>query len=134
MRSSDGVRPDLGDRVTEASARLLLKGGNGFLYANPRGDITHPREGDAPNPVSWACDLQVWASGVPLLASRTLLGMEADGGLGALRLRPYLPLAISRFRLGPLQVGGSRIKIETEGEDSKARIRTLSGPTLQILR
>ncbi|MEE9592213.1 MAG: amylo-alpha-1,6-glucosidase, partial [Thermoplasmata archaeon] len=95
----------------------------------------HPRTGDPPVPISQACDLQAWASGVPLLATRVLLGMEADAGEGALRLRPHVPATLSPLRLGPLQVGASRIEIEVEGqgEDSEAEVRTLSGPELQII-
>ncbi|MFQ5986810.1 MAG: glycogen debranching N-terminal domain-containing protein [Thermoplasmata archaeon] len=95
----------------------------------------HPRTAGPPVPISRACDLQAWASGVPLLASRALLGMEADAAAGTLRLRPYLPPALSPFRLGPLQVGTSRVEIEAngQGEDSEVRVQALSGPRLEIL-
>ncbi|MEE9593504.1 MAG: amylo-alpha-1,6-glucosidase, partial [Thermoplasmata archaeon] len=94
-----------------------------------------PRKGGPPVLITQACDLQAWASGAPLLATRALLGMEADAGAGTLRLRPYLPLVLSGFRLGPLRVGASRIEIEAQGqgEDSEARVRTLSGPELEIV-
>lgn len=95
----------------------------------------HPRKRGPPVPISQACDLQAWASGVPLLATRTLLGMEADAMEGILRIRPHLPSAFSPFRLGPLQVGASRIEIEAkgQGENSEARVRTLSGPELALV-
>ena len=95
----------------------------------------HRRKGDAPVRVSQACDLQAWASGVPLLATRALLGMEADAGAGTLRLRPYLPSALSPFRLGPLRIGASRIEIQAQGqgEDSEVRVRTLAGPELALV-
>ena len=95
----------------------------------------HPRRSGPPVPIPRACNLQAWASGVPLLATRALLGMEADAGGGTLRLRPHLPSVFSPFRLGPLQVGASRIEIEAKGhgEHSEARVRTLSGPELALV-
>ncbi|MFQ6012802.1 MAG: glycogen debranching N-terminal domain-containing protein [Thermoplasmata archaeon] len=95
----------------------------------------HPRKGGPPVPIPQACDLQAWASGVPLLATRALLGMEADAGAGTLRLRPFLPPPFSRLRLRSLQIGTSRIEVEAEGqgEETEACVRTLSGPRLEIV-
>ncbi|MEE9174026.1 MAG: glycogen debranching N-terminal domain-containing protein [Thermoplasmata archaeon] len=95
----------------------------------------HPRKGGPPVPLPQACNLQAWASGVPLFATRVLLGMEANARAGTLRLRPHLPPSLSSFRLRSLRIGASHIDIEAEGqgEDSEARVRTLSGPRLDIV-
>jgi glycogen debranching enzyme len=42
---------------------------------------------------------QAWAAAAPLLAIRTILGLDADGG--RVRSTPTLPSSIARLRLGP---------------------------------
>jgi glycogen debranching enzyme len=49
---------------------------------------------------------QAWAAAAPLLALRTLLGLEVVGG--RLRSRPHVPPSLGRIRLRGLEVHGSR--------------------------
>jgi glycogen debranching enzyme len=60
-------------------------------------------------PVEYADALkpQSWAAGAPLLAIRTVLGLDVEGG--TLRSRPHLPETLSQLALRGVEVRGRRV-------------------------
>jgi glycogen debranching enzyme len=88
-----GFRDEAG-RVCEA----LLRAAEAFGYQLPEVFAGFPRDStNAPVEYPAALKPQAWAAGAPLLALRTLLGLDASGGKR--RSSPHLPEALGRVRL-----------------------------------
>jgi glycogen debranching enzyme len=75
---------------------------------------------EAPVPVDYPTSSapQAWAAAAPLLAVRTLLGLEPDVPDGCLHVAPALLPTMRRLRLERLPLGdGTRITVEVDGDD-----------------
>jgi len=113
-------------------AQLLLPDGctfflsqeNGDVGAQPTGRILLQRrptpvrvaaadEIDVPVPHPDALAPQAWSAGAPLLALRTLLGLDVVGG--RLRSRPRVPKQLGRIALRAFRSGaGAAVPVESE--------------------
>jgi glycogen debranching enzyme len=93
-----GFRDEAG-RVCEA----LLRAAEAFGYQLPEVFAGFARD-QTNTPVEYpnALTPQAWAAGAPLLALRTLLGLDAVGG--KLRRSPHLPESLGRIRLRGIEV------------------------------
>jgi glycogen debranching enzyme len=80
----------LADRLEHDAAALRER----FDRAEARLPVEYPT----------ACQPQAWAAGTPLLAVRTLLGLDVVGG--RLRADPHLPEGIARLELDRVPVPG----------------------------
>ncbi len=93
-----GFREEAG-RVCEA----LLRAAEAFGYQLPEVFAGFARDAtNAPVEYPEALKPQAWAAGAPLLALRTLLGLDAIGG--RLRRSPHVPESLGRIRLRGLDV------------------------------
>jgi glycogen debranching enzyme len=93
-----GFREEAG-RVCEA----LLHAAEAFGYQLPEVFAGFARDAtNAPVEYPDALKPQAWAAGAPLLALRTLLGLDAVGG--RLRRSPCIPESLGRIRLRGLDV------------------------------
>ena len=95
----------------EASTLALgmLEASQVFAYRLPEAFAGFPRE-DAGMPVEYpsACRPQAWATGAPLLALRTLLGLDVDER--RLRSAPHLLERLAEARLVGVPVSGTRVE------------------------
>jgi glycogen debranching enzyme len=88
-----GFRDEAG-RVCEA----LLRAAEAFGYQLPEVFSGFPRDPtNAPVEYPNALRPQAWAAGAPLLALRTLLGLDAAGG--KIRGSPHIPDSLGKVRL-----------------------------------
>jgi glycogen debranching enzyme len=94
----------------EAASRLafgLLEAAGAFSHRLPEVFAGFDRA-EARLPVEYptACQPQAWAAGTPLLAVRTLLGLDVVDG--RLQADPHLPEGIARLELDRVRVAGGR--------------------------
>jgi glycogen debranching enzyme len=93
-----GFREEAG-RACEA----LLRAAEAFGYQLPEVFAGFPRDAtNAPVEYPGALKPQAWAAGAPLLALRTLLGLDAIGG--KLHRSAHVPESLGRIRLRGLEV------------------------------
>ena len=95
----------------EEASRLahgLLDAAAAFGSQLPEVFAGFPRD-DSGVPVEYpdALKPQAWAAGAPLLALRTLLGLDVVGG--RLRARPLVPKELGRVRVRGLRVRGKHV-------------------------
>ena len=88
-------------------ARAVLETAAAFDYRLPEVLGGVPRdETNVPVPYPEALKPQAWAAGAPLLALRTMLGLDVVDG--RLRARPHVPEDMGRIRLCNIPVRGER--------------------------
>jgi glycogen debranching enzyme len=91
-------------------AASLLETAAEFGHQLPELFSGFERDGtNVPVPYPNALVPQAWASGAPLLAFRTLLGLDAGGG--RLRADPHLPASVGRLRLRGVRVHGGSVDV-----------------------
>jgi glycogen debranching enzyme len=91
-------------------ATALLETAAEFGHQLPELLSGFERDGtNVPVPYPNALVPQAWASGAPLLALRTLLGLDATGG--RLRADPHLPASVGRLQLRGVRVHGRRVDV-----------------------
>jgi len=99
--------------TAEASelARSLLTAAERFEFQLPEVFAAFPRD-DADHPVEYPDALrpQAWAAGAPLLALRTLLGLDVVGG--ELRASPHVPHVLRPLELSGVRVRGKQVDVE----------------------
>jgi glycogen debranching enzyme len=91
-------------------ALAVIEAAEAFSYRLPEVFAGFPRE-ETRFPVEYptASRPQAWSAGAPLLAIRTLLGLDAgEAGLG---VSPHLPAAIAGLRLRGLPFRGRRVDV-----------------------
>jgi glycogen debranching enzyme len=98
----------------EAASRLafgLLEAAAAFAWRLPEVFAGYPRaETGMPVEYPTACRPQAWAAGTPLLAIRTLLGLDVRDG--RLQAEPRLPHGMRFLRLDDIPVPGGRAATE----------------------
>jgi glycogen debranching enzyme len=95
---------------TDEAATLALsifEGAEAFAYRLPEVFAGLPRE-ETGAPVAYpsASRPQAWSAGAPLLALRTLLGLDVIDGV--LHSTPHIPSQLGRLRLEGILVMGQR--------------------------
>ena len=77
---------------------------------------------DVPGPVDYPASSapQAWAAAAPLLALRTLLGLEPRVPAGELRLSPILLPGMTRLAIHGLALGERRVDLEVHGDEVRA--------------
>jgi glycogen debranching enzyme len=73
---------------------------------------------EMPIPVRYptSCSPQAWASAAPLLLVRASLALDPDVPNGRIELDPALPPGSRRLRVEHLELAGSRVTIDVEGD------------------
>jgi glycogen debranching enzyme len=97
-----------------ALAVALLEAAAAFAYRLPEVFAGFDRS-ETSGPVEYptACRPQAWAAGTPLLAIRTLLGLDVDQG--RLRADPELPDGVGDLRLHGVPVRGDQASTQPQG-------------------
>lgn len=89
---------------------------------------------DVPIRYPVACHPQAWAAGAVPYLLQALLGLEADGFAGRLRVvRPMLPAGVDRLQVSELRVGRGRVSLRfTRGGDGACAVETLESEMVDV--
>ena len=74
-------------------------------------DASDPIAAGSPVRFPTACSPQAWAAAAPLLALRTVLGLEVDRPNGTVHLNPHVPDAWLPLTLHQIRSGGERLLV-----------------------
>ncbi len=69
-----------------------------------------------PVPFPTSCSPQAWAAAAPLLAVRTLLGLDPDVPRGTLTVAPRVPQQLMPLAVSDLLIGGHRVTVVANSE------------------